>query len=134
MSPTKVDNVAVAKTYFAAVNQKQMDDLGAVFAEDGVLTFPMLDPIKGRKAIRDFYTGVLQFYPKAFDDVTRWFVSESGDVAAEIHFEGRTATGRDVVFDAVDVFTIKDGLIQDLHIFYDSAKVQQMLGELPKSK
>lgn len=132
MSPTKVDNVAVAKAYFAAVNQKQMDDLAAVFAEDGVLTFPMLSPIKGRNAIREFYTGVLQFYPKAFDGVTRWFVSEAGDVAAEIHFEGRTATGRDVVFDAVDLFTIKDGLIQDLHIFYDSAKVQQMIGELPK--
>ncbi len=132
MSPTTVDNVTVAKTYFAAVNQKKMDDLGAVFAEDGMLTFPMLSPIKGRTAIREFYTGVLQFYPKAFDDVTRWFVSAAGDVAAEIHFEGRTATGRDVVFDAVDVFIIKDGLIQDLHIFYDSARVLQMVGELPK--
>jgi len=132
MSPTKVDNVTVAKTYFAAVNQKQMDNLAAVFAEDGVLTFPLLSPIRGRQAIREFYSGVLQFYPEAFDDVTRWFVSESGDVAAEIHFEGRTATGHTVAFDAVDVFTIENGVIQDLHIFYDSAKVQQMVGELPK--
>ncbi len=53
-------------------------------------------------------------------------------MAAEIHFEGRTATGHTVAFDAVDVFTIENGVIQDLHIFYDSAKVQQMVGELPK--
>lgn len=125
-------NIAVAKSYFAAVNETRLDDLAGVFAENGVLSFPMLPPIEGRKAIRDFYAGVLQFYPKRYDDVTRWFVSEAGDVAAEIHFEGRTSTGRDVIFDAVDVFTIKNNLIQKLNIFYDSAKVLQMVGTLPK--
>lgn len=129
---SSVDSVAVAKSYFAAVNETRLDDLAAVFAPDGVLTFPMLEPIRGRKGIRDFYAGVLQFYPKRYDEVTRWFVSEKGDVAAEIHFEGRTATGRDVVFDAVDLFTIRNGLIERLNIFYDSAKVLQMVGDLPK--
>src|SRR5512146_1152892 len=105
---SSVDTVAVAKSYFAAVNETRLDDLAAVFAPHGVLSFPMLEPIQGRQAIRDFYAGVLQFYPRRYDEVTRWFVSGTGDVAAEIHFEGRTATGRDVVFDAVDLFTIKN--------------------------
>ena len=125
-------SIAVAKSYFAAVNETRLDDLAGVFAEDGVLSFPMLPQIQGRGAIRDFYAGVLQFYPKRLDDVTRWFVSEAGDVAAEIHFEGRTSTGRDVIFDAVDVFTIKNNLIQKLNIFYDSARVLEMVGDLPK--
>jgi ketosteroid isomerase-like protein len=132
MSGSGVNSVAVAKSYFAAVNETRLDDLAAVFVEDGVLSFPMLSPIEGRKAIRDFYAGVLQFYPERYDHVTRWFVSEAGDVAAEIHFEGRTSTGRDVIFDAVDVFTIKNDLIQKLSIFYDSARVLEMVGELPK--
>ena len=132
MASPSFDNVAIAKRYFAAVNEKRIGDIAASFAEDGVLIFPTLDPIKGRKAIGDFYDGALRFYPKANDVVTRWFVSEAGDVAADIHFEGQTATGRDVIFDAVDLFTIKNGLIQHLHIHYDSASVLKMVGELPR--
>ncbi len=97
-----------------------------------MLHFPVLEPLRGREAIKNFYAGVLQFYPKRYDDVTQWFTSEQGNVAAYIHFEGRTQTGNDVIFDAVDVFTIRDGMIQQLQIFYDSIKVQQMVGTLPK--
>jgi ketosteroid isomerase-like protein len=125
-------NVEVARAYFLAVNETRLDDLAACFAEDARLEFPTLQPVVGRKNIRDFYAGVLQFYPQRRDEVTRYFTSPAGDVAAEIHFEGRTATGRDVVFDAVDLFTIQNGRIKLLRIFYDSAKVIQMVGELPK--
>lgn len=132
MGSATTDSVAVAKAYFDAVNETRLDDLGRVFAENATLSFPMLDPIVGRRAIRDFYAGVLEFYPRRLDEVTRWFVSEAGDVAAEIHFEGETATGRSVVFDAVDLFRVREGEIQELRIFYDSAKVMRMVGELPK--
>lgn len=132
MGSATTDGVAVAKAYFDAVNETRLDDLGRVFAENATLSFPMLDPIVGRRAIRDFYAGVLEFYPRRLDEVTRWFVSEAGDVAAEIHFEGETATGRSVVFDAVDLFRVREGEIQELRIFYDSAKVMRMVGELPK--
>ncbi len=132
MTGTGQASIAIAKRYFTAVNESRLDDLAAVFAEGAILSFPMLPHVEGRKAIREFYAGVLTFYPERRDDVTRWFVSEGGDVAAEISFVGRTSTGRDVAFDAVDVFTIRNGVIQKLTIYYDSAKVIQMLGELPK--
>jgi len=132
MNETGQAGIAIAKRYFSAVNESLLDDLAAVFAENAVLSFPMLAPVKGRKAIREFYAGVLVFYPERRDDITRWFVSESGDVAAEISFVGKTTAGRNVAFDAVDVFTIRKGEIEKLTIYYDSAKVMQMLGELPK--
>ncbi len=132
MTGTRHASIAIAKRYFTAVNESRLDDLAAVFAENAVLTFPMLAAIKGRKAIREFYAGVLTFYPERRDDITRWFVSESGDVAAEIGFVGKTSTGHNVAFDAVDVFTIKNGEIENLTIYYDSAKVLEMLGESPK--
>lgn len=130
---TKKNPVDVAKAYFSAVNETRLDDLAAVFAQDARLTFPMQDPIVSREAIRAFYEGVLEFYPTRKDVVTRYFVSDSGDVAAEIHFEGTTATGRDVIFDAVDVFTIEGDQIKELNIHYDSAKVMEMIGELPST-
>jgi hypothetical protein len=130
--PTTVNSIDVAKRYFDSVNHTRLEDLAAVFAEDALLTFPGVKPIRGRKAIRDFYAGILSFYPRRFDGVTRWFVSDCGDVAAEIHFEGRTLSNREVIFDAVDVFTIKNGLIQDLHIHFDNNTVARMVGEVPR--
>ncbi len=129
---TATDAIEIAKRYFSAVNETRLDDLAAVFAPAGVLHFPALEPLRGREAIRNFYAGVLEYYPERYDDVTQWFTSEKGNVAAYIHFEGKTATGNAVIFDAVDVFTIKDGQIEQLQIFYDSIKVQQMVGTLPK--
>lgn len=126
------DPVAVAKAYFSAVNETRLDDLAKVFAEKARLEFPQQEPVVGRQAIRDFYAGVLQFYPERFDKVTRYFADGQGGVAAEIHFEGKTMTGRPVVFDAVDLFRVSKGEIEELRIFYDAKKVLEMVGELPK--
>lgn len=121
----------VVRSYFAAINDTRLDDLAGGFAEDASLHFPLTDPIVGRENIRRFYEGVLEFYPTRYDDARRFFFSADGSVAVEIYFEGRTATGRDVAFDAVDLFTIAEGRIQKLQIFYDSAKVMEMIGGLP---
>lgn len=128
-----VESEKVVRAYFAAVNETRLDDLVALFAPDASLHFPMSDPIVGREAIGQFYANVLQFYPERFDDVRRLFFSSEGDVAVEIHFEGRTQTGRQVIFEAVDLFTIRHGQIWKLQIFYDSARVLQMIGALPKT-
>jgi steroid delta-isomerase-like uncharacterized protein len=128
-----VESERIVRAYFAAVNETRLDDLIALFAPDASLHFPMSEPLIGREAIARFYANVLQFYPERFDDVRRLFFSSDGDVAAEIHFEGTTHTGRRVVFDAVDLFTIRGGQIRRLQIFYDSARVLEMIGTLPKS-
>lgn len=123
----------IVRAYFAAVNETRLEDLVTLFAPEASLHFPLSDPIVGREAIGRFYANVLQFYPERFDEVRRLFFSPEGDVAVEIHFEGKTATGRKVVFEAVDLFTIREGLIQKLQIFYDSARVLEMIGALPKA-
>ena len=132
MTNSNQSSIQVAKNYFGAINESRLDDLANVFAEDATLSFPMLNPMRGRMAIRDFYAGIMNSYPERYDKVTRWFVSDDADVAAEIHFEGRTTTGRSVIFDAVDLFRISDGQIHELLIFYDSARVLKMIGEVPQ--
>lgn len=128
MTDTAESRIALAKKYFASVNGTRLDDLASCFAEDAVLTFPAYDPIRSRQSIRNFYAAVLQAYPERFDNVTDWFISDGGLIAAKIHFEGKTAAGRSVIFDAVDVFNINNDLIETLTIFYDSVKVSRMVG------
>lgn len=124
-------NETVVRSYFDAIHGGELDKLAVLFAEDASLHFPLSDPIVGRAAIRKFYQGVFNFYSKRSDRLNRFFFSEDGSVAAEIHFDGRTSTGKDISFDAVDLFTLAKGKIQKLQIFYDSAKVMKMMGTLP---
>ena len=124
---------APVQGYFDAVHASQPDALANCFAEDAEVHFPMQDPVVGRAKIREFYAGVFVFYARRHDEITAVYKSESGNVAAEIHFDGTTGDGKDVTFDAVDVFTVHNNKIRKLRIFYDSAKVLQMLGALPSA-
>ncbi|MGA9640288.1 MAG: nuclear transport factor 2 family protein [Terriglobales bacterium] len=129
MSTSMKENLPVVQKYFASLNETRLDDLGTVFAEEATLRFPTYEPIRGRAAIQSFYTAVLKHYPKHFDNPVKFFFSDDGSVAVEIHFEGETVKGQTIVFDAVDVFEVENGRVKNLRIRYDSAKVAKMLDE-----
>jgi len=120
-------NLQTVQRYFSSLNETRLEELAEVFAEDAILQFPNYEPIHGREAIVSFYTAVLKYYPKHFDNPVKFFFSEDGWVAVEIHFEGETIKGQSIVFDAVDVFEMENGKVKKLRIRYDSAKVAQML-------
>ncbi len=120
-----------ARAYFHAVHAGDTEALAQAFEEDAEIRFPTRAPVTGRANIAAFYADVFKFYVNRHDEVTRWFHSADGLVAAQIHFDGTTNTGRDVTFDAIDVFSERNGRIHRLWIVYDSATVLQMLGALP---
>ena len=121
------ENLQLVKRYFSSLNEARLDDLANVFAENATLHFPTCEPIQGRAAIQSFYTAILKYYPKHFDNPVKLFFSDDGGIAVEIHFEGETIKGQPMVFDAVDVFQVENGQVKNLQIRYDSAKVAQML-------
>ncbi len=122
---------ALARSYFDAVHDGDLDKLAGLFAEDATVYFPVRDPVVGREAIRSFYADVFKLYATRTDDCRRIFRDSQGNVAVEISFVGKLGSGKEVAFEAVDLFTAKDGRIQELRIFYDSVKVMRMLGTLP---
>ena len=124
----------VVRAYFKAVDSMQIEDLMVVFAEDASMHYPMSEPIVGRQAIREFYLGIFERYASGTDHIKRMFFSEDGGVAAEILFEATLKTGKEVVFEAVDLFTIKDGKIHKIQMNYDSAKVMQEVGPPPSQE
>jgi ketosteroid isomerase-like protein len=123
------DAMAVAKAYFAAVNETRLEDLAQIFAEDARMEYPQVGVMTGREAIKNFYAWVFRSYGDRDDRVTRFFSDGGNGVAAEIHFEGKTAKGASVVFDAVDLFRVENGHIVELKIFFDAKKVIEMAGE-----
>jgi ketosteroid isomerase-like protein len=118
-----VDEVVAA--YFDRLNGENWDGLMELFHEDAELTAPS-NTWRGRSEIGTYYRRTLAAFPEHLDQPGR--VIASGDTAAvEIAYEGRMKDGREIRFDAVDIFDVQDGRIRRLTTWYDSAAVRKLV-------
>ena len=117
---------AVVESYFAAVNAEDFDTLRRVLHPDIELTACMSRPRHGLESVVAFFDAVFGRYPEHSDIPTR-LICDGNSVVAEIHFEGRSATGAEIVFEAVDVFDLTGGRIRRLSQWFDSADLQRQL-------
>ena len=111
---------AVALRYFRCLDTEDWQGMAELWCEDGQMRAVGARP-------RDDREGVLSFFGKLFtpwvvheDRPTRLVISERDQtVLAEVTFYGTTQDGREVAFDAVDVFDFRDGRIAKLTNWYD---------------
>lgn len=116
----------VVEHYFAAVNSEDFDTLRRVLHPEIELTACMSRPRQGLESVIRFFRAVFERYPVHSDIPTR-LICDADAVVADIHFEGRTDTGIDITFEAVDVFDLTDGRIRRLSQWFDSADLQRQL-------
>ena len=117
---------SVVRRYFDAVDAEDFDTLRQVLHPDVALTACGSQPRQGAEAVIDLFAKIFERFPVHSDRPTR-LICDGGTVVAEIHFEGRSATGVDVAFEAVDVFDIVDGRIVRLTQWLDSAHLERQL-------
>lgn len=112
------DPVSVVAAYFSAVNERRFDDLIALFHDDAEVRPVGARRRVGREDIAAYYPPLLAGFSASHDDPQE--VHVAGEVVTvEIAFTGTTVGGREVAFDAVDVFRIRSGRIASLRILYD---------------
>jgi ketosteroid isomerase-like protein len=115
------------QSYFDGINAELYDDVGALFAPDGVLIAPGVSPRVGPAEVASYFRAALTPYPKHYDDPRR-VIHAGSTVTVEIHFTGELENGAPMEFDAVDVFDLDgDGRIVKLSSWYDSHAVRKML-------
>ncbi len=124
--PPEPSSRAVVERYFAAVNAGDFDTLRQVLHPDIELTACMSRPRQGLESVVAFFDAVFGRYPEHSDIPTR-LICDGNSVVAEIHFEGRSDAGAEIVFEAVDVFDVVDGRIRRLSQWFDSADLQRQL-------
>lgn len=117
---------AVVESYFAAVDAEDFEELRAVLHPDIELTACMARPRQGLESALEFFAAVFARFPVHSDAPVR-LICEGDTVVADIHFEGRSATGIDITFEAVDVFDVADGRIRRLSQWFDSADLARQL-------
>lgn len=117
---------SVVRRYFNAVDAEDFDTLRQVLHPDVALTACGSRPRQGSEAALDLFGKIFARFPVHSDRPTR-LICDGGTVVAEIHFEGRSATGVAIAFEAVDVFDIVDGRIVRLTQWLDSAHLERQL-------
>jgi ketosteroid isomerase-like protein len=117
---------ASVRRYFEALNAEDWREFPTVWADDAELQAVGSRSRHGRQEIMDYFRGVFQPWAEHRDQPTRYIVA--GDsVVAEVQFTGVTHGGREVGFDAVDIFDLEDGAIARLSTWYDLTWVRRQL-------
>ena len=131
---------ALAERYGDAWNRQDLEDILALHAEDGSfrLHIPDGEPVDGRAAIRAAFAGFLAQLPDIRFETRRlltgpgFWVLESnmtGTAAAPFDVDGERvdAPGARIEVDAVDVITVRDGLVQTKDTYVDALALQSQL-------
>jgi limonene-1,2-epoxide hydrolase len=123
---TSKSAVSVAEEMVTAWNNLDVDQIIDTFAEDGVLHSVMIEPIKGRKALREHLSGLL-----------------AGATRLELRLKNVAVVGNTVFLERVDdfdykglhgaipvvgVMEISDGKVQIWREYYDRASLMKEMG------
>ena len=124
-------NRDVVNRYFATMNAEQWEEFAAVWTDDAVVVPVGTRPRHGPDEIVTFYSGLFKAWSTHWDQPTRFLTGEDGSIAVTVTFTGRGHGGREISFDAVDVFDFRDGRISALQNYYDLLLVRSLLVEDP---
>jgi steroid delta-isomerase-like uncharacterized protein len=132
----------IARSYFAALNDHDLDRASALWAPDAVDRLVGGVELTGPEAVRAYFSAVLAAFPDFSLEVlecttarqraaVRW--RASGTFAGPGEFEGFTPNGARVEFEGCDVLTVSDDLIRHNDAYLDSGSIARQLGFLPST-
>jgi ketosteroid isomerase-like protein len=118
-------NTDAVAAYFRSVDAEDLVTLGSLFDADAVVMAAGAGERRGER-ILNFYKNVFKKFPVHRDAPTR--ILEIGQtVVAEIEFTGRSSSGVEVAFPAVDIFDLQDGKIVRLTQWVDTSALERKL-------
>jgi ketosteroid isomerase-like protein len=111
---------AVVLRYFRCLDTENWQGMAEIWCEDGMLRAVGARPRDGRDGVIAYFSKLFAPWPTHEDKPTRIVIAERDQTAlAEVRFHGTTPDGRDVGFDAIDVFDFREGRIAKLTNWYD---------------
>lgn len=112
--------------YFQAINAEDFERLSSVWTQTAELRAVGARPRRGRDEVMTFYRELFEPWASHTDQPTR-VVTAADLVVTEIEFAGVTHAGKQVAFEALDVFDLADGSIARLTTWYDLTWVRRQL-------
>lgn len=119
MSITNEQAEANVRRYLSLVAGGTADEIAALYAEDGVLEDPVgSEPLRGREAIKGFYTAIEPF--KITTELLSIRVS-GGEAAFLFHIETDTGAGVAVLDPMENMVFDEDGLIRSMRAWWNDS-------------
>jgi ketosteroid isomerase-like protein len=114
------------RDYFRCLDEEDWEGMRRLWTDDGALRAVGARPRSGREEVLGFFEKLFDPWREHEDRPVRIVVA--GDVVtADVLFLGTTTDGREVSFEAVDVFDLRDGQIAKMSNWYDIALARKAL-------
>jgi ketosteroid isomerase-like protein len=121
-------NEEAVRKYFVCLDTEDWATMRTLWTADCDLRAVGARPRHGVDEMIGYFSNLFSPWPSHTDAPMRLIVS-SDTIVAEVTFSGMTPDGREVSFDAVDVFDLRDGRISKLSNWYDIAYARRVLGD-----
>src|SRR4051795_5885697 len=127
------------RAYYEAMDNRDVDAMLALWAEDGVEDIVPIGVVRGRDELRAFLSELFAAMPDARTTITRVIAGEQ-DCAVEWRLEGTFTgspfmglepTGSRVELREVSVVELKDGEITGITAYFDGASYARQIRLLP---
>jgi ketosteroid isomerase-like protein len=116
--------------YFVCLDTEDWAQMRTLWHDDAELRAVGARPRSGVDEVIGYFSNLFSPWPAHQDKPTR-LIGSGDTIVAEVTFTGTTPDARDVSFDAVDVFDLRDGKIAKLTNWYDIAYVRKVLTAQP---
>lgn len=121
-------NEEVVHQYFVCLDTEDWARMRNLWTADAELRAVGARPRSGVTEVIGYFSHLFDPWP-AHTDVPIRLIGSGDTIVAEVTFTGTTPDGRDVSFDAIDVFDLRDGQIAKMTNWYDIAYARRVLGE-----
>lgn len=119
-------NVAVVKQMIAAWDARDADRIADLFTEDGVLHSMMIEPIKGREAIRPRIKFLVD--NASHMRITPRTIAVTGNTVFLERTDSFTFKGHTGSVPVVGVLVIRDGKVAEWREYYDRKELLEAMG------
>jgi ketosteroid isomerase-like protein len=143
MSERRAANIAVATHFYEALAAGDFDALAALHSDDIVFNLVGSTPVSGRwegkdvcfgPIVADGVIGKLKAETIRFSREWRIMCADDERVVGLMRGGGMATNGHDYLQTYCQIMTIRDGLIVELHEFFDTALVELALNDNPTAK
>ncbi len=128
-----------ARSYFAAVAERDLEAMASHWAEDVVEEMPGIGVLRGPGAIKQYFRELFAAIPDAEIRLQR-LVADDSQAAAEWRmtgtftgapYQGIEPTGRHVEFQGFDLLEIERSKIRSNTVYFDTSEFARQIGMLP---
>lgn len=117
----EVDNRQRIERYYALVDEGDLEQMLALFADDCVYERPGMEPLRGKDQLEAFYRD--QRVIESGGHTLHMLMVDDNTVAVEGTFDGTLRDGRDVSVRFADVFELGDGLVTNRRSYFFVAAI-----------